>query len=146
MDAGHYNLHGFEKRHYNSQYWIFAITILTNPESCPILRLARIRAHLQALYFRMGVFALAFHRISPPGRLPLASLFSLVLPPDQNSPPPPRSRAPAPASLAAARIPRRCWTATIADEEEPHTAVCIPWRGWRRPDGDVCIFLASLSH
>ena len=109
MDAGHYNLHGFEKHHYNSRYWIFAITILTNPESCPILRLARIRAHLQALYFRMGVFALAFHRISPPGRLPLASLFSLVLPPDQNSPPPPRSRAPAPASLAAARIPRRCW-------------------------------------
>jgi len=65
--------------------------------------LARIRAHLQALYFRMGVFA-------------------------------------------AARIPRRCWTATIADEEEPYTAVRIPWRGWRRPDGDVCIFLASLSH
>ena len=96
--------------------------------------------------FSYGRLCPCLHRISPPGRLPLASLFSLVLPPDQNSPPPPRSRAPAPASLAAARIPRRCWTAIIADEEEPYMAVRIPWRGWRRPDGDVCIFLASLLH
>ena len=49
----------------------------------------------------------------PPDKPPRSSSSRISLlsraPPDQNSPPPPRSRAPAPASLAAARIPRRCW-------------------------------------
>ena len=114
LDAGHYNLHGFEKRHYNSRYWIFAITILTNPESCPILRLARIwRVYGPTCRFCISVWASL--PLPPSDKAPRSSSSRLSLlsrtppTPDQNSPPPPRSRAPAPASLAAARIPRRCW-------------------------------------